>query len=112
MIKDINKAIDKEVDEEIKEVPAEEVITESKVEEPVVEPLAEPVKEVSNEGTVTGCVSLNVRCAPNMDAAILYTIDEGHKVQVDEKESTDEWFHVYTETGAEGFCAKEFISIE
>lgn len=112
MFNDINDAIDTEVDKEVNETPVDEVITESKVGEPAVELRVEPAKEVSDEGVVTGCVSLNVRCAPSMDAVILCTIDEGHKVQIDEKESTEEWFHVYTETGAEGFCAKEFISVE
>ena len=67
---------------------------------------AEPIT-----GIVTNCVRLNVHEAPIITAKILSEVDVNSKLMIDETESTEEWFKVYTETGIEGFCMKKFITI-
>ena len=63
-------------------------------------------------GVVTNCEKLNVRVIPQQYGKIRQVINESTKVQIDEKESTDEYYKVYTESGIEGYCKKEFITIE
>ena len=86
-------------------------------EEQNVEPEVEETVEVAEEstvitGVVTNCVKLNVRVIPQQYGKIRQVINESSKVQIDEKESTDEYYKVYTESGIEGYCKKEFITIE
>lgn len=71
-----------------------------------VEPIKEPIR-----GIVTDCRYLNVREAPNPDATVLTTIKALSEVLVDEPESTNDFYKVCTETGAEGFCMKKFIAV-
>lgn len=86
-------------------------------EEQNVEPEVEETVEVAEEstvitGVVTNCAKLNVRVSPLQNGKISCVINESSKVQIDEKESTDEYYKVYTESGIEGYCKKEFITIE
>ena len=90
----------------------------SKVEETVkvteeqnVEPEVEEESTVIT-GVVTNCAKLNVRFIPEQYGKILCVLNESSKVQIDEKEFTDEYYKVYTESGIEGYCKKEFITIE
>lgn len=98
---------------------------EVKVEEPVVtpEPVADPeVPVVDSEpetpavpdkliGVVTNCVKLNVRAEASKEADIVTEILLGTVVQIDNFESTDEFYKVVTATGVEGFCMKKFIAV-
>lgn len=80
----------------------------------------EPVEEVkeipvvkSKIGTVVdNCTMLNVREKPNLDAAVICSVNTGSKLVITEEESTDEWFKVCTEAGAEGFCMKDYVTVE
>ena len=63
-------------------------------------------------GIVTNCVRLNVRETPIITAKILSEVDVNSKLMIDETESTEEWFKIYTETGIEGFCMKKFIAVQ
>ena len=58
------------------------------------------------------CTALNVRKEPSLEAEIICSINSGSKLVVDEAGSTDEWVKVCTETGAEGFCMKEYVTVE
>lgn len=83
-----------------------------KVDEPATIQNLEPPKPAEpNIGIVTNCVRLNVRETPIVTAKILSEVDVNSKLMIDETESTEEWFKVYTETGIEGFCMKKFITI-
>lgn len=83
-----------------------------KVDEPATIRNPEPPKPAETIiGIVTNCIRLNVRETPIISAKILSEVDVNSKLMIDETESTEEWFKVYTETGIEGFCMKKFITI-
>ena len=63
-------------------------------------------------GFVTNCKKLNVREKPRTDATIICEVDYQTELMIDEKESTEEFYKVYTATGIEGFCMKKFIAIQ
>ena len=69
----------------------------------------EPVKLKS--GIVTDCVRLNVRKNPDLNAEILCEVNCQTDLMIDEKESTDTFYKVYTAAGIEGFCMKDFITL-
>jgi uncharacterized protein YgiM (DUF1202 family) len=75
--------------------------------EPVVE--VEPVK--LKTGMVTDCVKLNVRKEPSVNADIVCMIAGATEVEIDETQSTEEFYKIYTAAGIEGFCMKKFITI-
>lgn len=72
-----------------------------------VEPPAEPI-----DGFVSGCKKLNVRIEPSTTGDIVCVVDEGVTLMIDESASTNEWYRVYTEAGAEGYCMKQFVTIK
>ena len=69
------------------------------------------VREPRN-GIAVDCVKLNVRKSPAEDATILAEIPVGTKVQIIDKESTKDFYHVCTATGIDGFCMKKFIKVK
>ena len=84
----------------------------------VVEPIAavEPAIETAIEtapapkiGRVFGCTSLNVRKAPKTNAVVICTINCHAEVEIDELESTDDFYKICTASGIEGYCMKKFI---
>lgn len=77
----------------------------------VITPAEETQEPEMLSGVVVDCVRLNVRTAPNPTAAVVCTIPCGAEVVVFEEESTDEFYKVYTASGAEGFCMKQYVSI-
>lgn len=92
------------------------VETEEEVVVPVTEetPVA-PVVDDESEGkygVVTACEKLNVRKAPNASASIVTTLDVDTEVMIDETESTDGFYKIYTGSGIEGYCMKQFIKVD
>lgn len=85
---------------------SEEVVTEETSVEEVVEK-----ETITKTGIVTDCIKLNVRELPNKDANILCEILVLTEVQINEEESTEEFFKICTATGVEGFCMKKYIVI-
>lgn len=81
-----------------------EIETEVKAEE------IEPV--LMKNGKVAGCKRLNVRTEPNINAEVLCVIKCSAKVEIDELESTGDFYKVYLENGFDGFCMKKFIDVE
>lgn len=72
---------------------------------------AEPVSDTLI-GVVTGCKSLNIRTEPAKKSNnVVCVVDTETVVIIDLEDSTDEWYKVFTEAGAEGFCMKEFVKI-
>lgn len=63
-------------------------------------------------GTVVDCQRLNVRMQMHLGAKILCELPVASKVRVLVDEKHDEWYHVFTESGVEGFCMKKYISIK
>ena len=98
--------------------------TEEKI-EPVVEEIVETPEEENVEvveetvettdpvefGVVVNCLKLNVRAEPNANADVVCVIDAATNLVVYEKESTDEFYKVCTESGADGFCMKKCIKL-
>lgn len=83
-----------------------------KVDDPATIQNPEPPKPAEPIiGIVTNCVRVNVRKTPIITAEILSEVGVNSKLMIDETESTEEWFKVYTEIGIEGFCMKKFIAI-
>ena len=62
-------------------------------------------------GKVVNCDKLNVRRNPNTDASIVCIINRLTEVEIDESLSTDTFYKVYLATGVEGYCMKEYISV-
>lgn len=86
------------------------------VEVPVaVLPKVEDEPESKNALTVTGvvvdCFKLNVREQMNSSAAVLCVLPANSEVQVITGCDHDEWYHIFTEAGIEGFCMKKYIRL-
>lgn len=62
-------------------------------------------------GTVSGCVRLNVREEPDAYADIICVIPAKSEVQVCLDHEFEDWYHVCTAAGQEGYCMKQFITI-
>ena len=69
-----------------------------------------PVEPV--DGTVSGCLRLNVRKEPSLTGEVICEVSVGTTLMIDSDKSTEEWFKVYTETGVEGYCMKKFVTIK
>jgi hypothetical protein len=63
-------------------------------------------------GFVTNCKKLNIREEPKIDSAIVCEVDYQTELMIDENESTEEFYKVFTAAGIEGFCMKKFITIQ
>lgn len=74
-------------------------------------PVEKNVVDSIEKAVVTDCLRLNVREAPCPNSDVVTVIDASSHIVVDRSESTDEFYKVITETGAEGFCMRKFITI-
>lgn len=63
-------------------------------------------------GVIFNCVTLNIRESADKDSESLCIAKSGTELMVDLAKSTDDWYHVYTPEGAEGFCMKKFVSLK
>lgn len=61
------------------------------------------------EGVVVGCARLNVRAEPDIDAEIVSVLNAQSEMQINVSKSTDEWFHVCTASGIEGYCMRKYV---
>ena len=87
-------------------VPADDPITKA------AEVVPEPEEAPTVIGTVVDCVRLRVRESASSNAEVICEIPKDSDVLIDENESTDEFYKVCTESGAEGFCMKKFIALK
>lgn len=69
----------------------------------------EPVAVTYEEGCVGNCERLNIRSAPSVEAEVLAVVAEGTTLEINLKESTDDWYCVCTPVGIEGFCMKRYV---
>ena len=115
-----NASVESKVVEEtpIVESVVEPIVTD---ETPVVKPTVDVVTETNvddeepkavTSGVVADCAKLNVRENPRKDAAVVCTIDKGTVVEISMSESTEDFYKVYTEFGATGYCMKNFITLK
>lgn len=63
-------------------------------------------------GIVTDCIRLNVRTGPSKDYDVLCELLSNTEVQIDESESSDDFYKICTVAGIEGFCMKKFIKVK
>lgn len=102
------KNYNKMYDSEDRQVEPEEVI------EPIDEVVEQPVVETEPEtvtGIVVNCIKLNVREQMNTGSSILCVLPVSSEVKVIANEVHDDWCHVFTASGVEGFCMKQYIKI-
>lgn len=105
-------AIEETIEPVVVEEPVEVVTAAEETVEPTIEVEEPVVQTVSVYGVVNGCNLLRVRKAPSTEAEVLCEIDVNSKVEINEVESTADFYKVCTEAGVEGFCMKKFIKIE
>ena len=89
--------VTEEVDEEIAEVNESE----------------EATKEADSTvvGYVSGCLKLNIREEGYLGANVVCVVPEKTALLIEVAESNDEWYKVYTETGMEGCCMKQYVTL-
>ena len=75
-----------------------------------VAPVDEPEVKLL-KGVVNNCTKLNLRAEPSSDAEILCELACSIEVEVDETASIDKFYKVYTATGMEGYCMKDYIVV-
>lgn len=63
-------------------------------------------------GFVTDCKKLNIREEPSKDSPIVCEVVCQSELMIDEAESTEDFYKVYTAAGIEGFCMKKFIAVQ
>lgn len=97
--------VTEEVEEEIAEVNESEEL-EKKV-------TKEATKEAESTvvGYVSGCLKLNIREEGYLGANVVCVVPEKTALLIEVAESNDEWYKVYTETGMEGFCMKQYVTL-
>lgn len=90
---------------------------ENQVIEPAIDETATATAPIAKDepefvtGTVVGCRKLNVRMHPSIEAEVMCVLRAGTEVQVDASNHYDDWYYVCTESGADGFCMKQYISV-
>lgn len=82
-------------------------VTNTEIPEPIIEP--EPITDTV--GKVVNCKLLCLRQEPKSAAAVIRFLEAGTEVVPHADKSTDEWYAV-TVDGVDGFCVKNYISIE
>ena len=91
----------------VEEVVEQPGVVEEIVEQPaVIEPVAPKI------GFVIDCAKLNVRSEPYIDSNIVCVIPGSTEVEVDEENSTEDFYKICTYSGVEGFCMKKFIQLK
>jgi hypothetical protein len=63
-------------------------------------------------GLVSNCKKLNIREKPTVESPVICEVDYQAELMIDENESTEEFYKVFTVAGIEGFCMKKFITIQ
>lgn len=96
----------------VNEIEEEVVFGQIAVEDDVLVEEAEVIEPISFIGVVSGCEKLNVRQEASIKSNPVCVINKNDPVVIDVRESVDGWYKVYTETGVEGFCMKQYITIK
>ena len=62
-------------------------------------------------GVVT-CLRLHIHTEPNVNSEVVCKIRYLTEVEIDLNSSTDDFYKVCTETGAEGYCKKGEVTLK
>ena len=66
--------------------------------------------EEDDRGVIDGCVYAQVLDRPGYKADVICELPIGTEVMIDENESTDLFYKIYTATSLEGYCERIYIS--
>lgn len=107
----VKTPVEETVDEIVEQV---EDIVEEQIEETaeVVEELLEDAAVETIIGIVSDCAKLNIRKLPSPDADKVTVVEEGTPLMVDIDNSTGKYYKVYTESGLEGYCLKDYVAVK
>ena len=73
----------------------------------------EESKDKSEKVTaVVKCIRLNVRKEPFLESNKIGTLVTGDEITIDLSKSTDRWYKVYTASGLDGYCVKDFVEFK
>lgn len=61
---------------------------------------------------VVNCLRLHIHSESSLDSEIVCKVRYLTELKIDRKNSTKEFYKVFTATGAEGFCQKEHVTIK
>ena len=87
------------------DVENQEVIAETPIEEEIE---STPILT----GVVCKCDKLNVRKEPNTTSKVVCVINKGTKVEINEGNSTKDFYAVKVNPTISGYCMKKFLAIE
>lgn len=107
--KSYNKMYNAE-DQQVVSETVEDAVVETAETIETVEATVKVDKPKFTTGIVVGCTKLNVRENPDMTGNILCELMVSSKVKVNIANKYDDWFHVRTDAGVEGYCMKKYIS--
>ena len=85
------------------------------VDETVAKVADDPTEETTEKtaaGIVDNCVKLNLRSAPEVGDNVITQLIAGSTVLVVKDESTEDFYKVIAESGAEGYCMKDYVTIK
>ena len=109
----VEEPVVEELVEEIEETPVEDT-AEEQVDETVEEIEVVSLEDAAVEtaiGIVSDCTKLNIRKLPKPDAEKVAVVDVNTQLMVDLDGSTLKYYKVYTESGVEGYCLKEYVAV-
>lgn len=81
----------------------------------VVEPATEaaPIQATALAfGIVSDCEKLNIRKVPTRNSQIVTIVPVNTELMVDLANSTSDWYSICTSSGIEGFCMKQYVTIQ
>lgn len=94
-------------------IPEVKVVTTPNVVQPKPQFVQETVNTVSLpetvEGKIVNCAKLNVRENASINSDIVCILDVMSEFEVDVNRTTPTWAYIYTATGAEGYCMRQYI---
>lgn len=61
---------------------------------------------------VANCLRLHIHTEPNKESEIVCKVRYLTELELDLTASTEDYYKVFTATGAEGFCQKEYITVK
>ena len=75
-------------------------------------PEKKPTKRTWVTGVVSNCKKLHIRKEADKRSQSIMVVDMATELKVNVKKSTKDWYSVKTTSGVEGFCMKEYITVE
>lgn len=120
MVKPVDEVVPAAVEEEVAEVIAEAVANEEvDVDECAACDEVEELPTIEEDGNkplvgaVKGCSRLNIRSGAGKEFNVIAVVEEGTALMIDYPiDVNSEWFKIYTEAGIEGYCMKQFVTVD